>query len=74
MQPKTKTLAVVKRDGAKVPFDSEKIYQAILKAGIATGDFGEKKARAIGEGVSQFLQKSKKEELPIEEIQDVIGR
>jgi ribonucleoside-triphosphate reductase len=72
MQPKTKTLAVIKRDGGKVPFDSEKIYQAILKAGLATGDFGEKKARAIAEGVAQFLQKSKKEELPIEEIQDVV--
>jgi len=72
MQPKTKALAVIKRDGSKVPFDSEKIYQAILKAGLATGDFGEKKARSIGEGVSQFLQKSKKEEIPIEEIQDVV--
>ncbi|MCX6738990.1 MAG: ribonucleoside triphosphate reductase [Candidatus Parcubacteria bacterium] len=72
MQPKTKSLVVVKRDGSKVAFDSEKIFQAILKAGIATNDFGEKKARAISEGVSQFLSKSRKEELPIEEIQDVI--
>ena len=72
MQPKTKSLFVVKRNGEKVAFDSEKIFQAILKAGIATNDFGEKKARAIAEGVSQFLSKSRKEELPIEEIQDVI--
>ena len=72
MQPPTKSLVVIKRDGAKVPFDSEKIFQAILKAGKATSDFGEKKARAISEGVAQFLQKSKKEELPIEEIQDVV--
>ncbi len=72
MQPKTKSLFVVKRNGEKVVFDSEKIFQAILKAGIATNDFGEKKARAIAEGVSQFLSKSRKEELPIEEIQDVI--
>ncbi|MCX6735724.1 MAG: ribonucleoside triphosphate reductase [Candidatus Parcubacteria bacterium] len=72
MQPKTKSLVVVKRDGSKVAFDSEKIFQAILKAGIATNDFGEKKARAISEGVSHFLSKSRKEELPIEEIQDVI--
>jgi len=72
MQPQAKSLIVVKRDGTKVPFDSEKIFEAILKAGKATGDFGEKKARGISEGVSQFIQKSKKEELPIEEIQDVI--
>jgi len=72
MQPKAKSLVVVKRDGEKVAFDSEKIYQAILKAGSATGDFGEKKARSISEGVSQFLRKSRKEELPIEEIQDVV--
>ncbi len=72
MQPKTKSLVVIKRDGGKVPFDSEKIFQAILKAGIATNDFGEKKARGIAEGVSQFLQKSEKEEIPIEEIQDVV--
>jgi ribonucleoside-triphosphate reductase len=72
MQPKTKSLVVIKRDGEKIAFDDEKIYQAILKAGLATGDFGEKKARGISEGVSQFLRKSKKEEIPIEEIQDVV--
>lgn len=71
-QPQQKTLIVIKRDGSKVPFDGEKIFEAILKAGNATGDFGEKKARGIAEGVSQFIQKSKKEEIPIEEIQDVI--
>ena len=72
MQPKTKSLVVIKRDGEKIAFDDEKIYQAILKSGLATGDFGEKKARGISEGVSQFLRKSKKEEIPIEEIQDVV--
>ncbi|MFA5831595.1 MAG: ribonucleoside triphosphate reductase [Candidatus Paceibacterota bacterium] len=72
MQPKTKSLVVIKRDGEKIAFDDEKIYQAILKSGLATSDFGEKKARGISEGVSQFLRKSKKEEIPIEEIQDVV--
>jgi len=72
MQPKAISLVVIKRNGEKVLFDSGKIYQAILKAGMATNDFGEKKARVISEGVSQFLRKSKKEEIPIEEIQDVV--
>ena len=38
--PKTKTLTkVVKRDGREEQFDSQKITQAILKAGQATGEF-----------------------------------
>ena len=72
MQPQAKSLVVTKRDGSKVPFDHDKIFQAILKAGKATGDFGEKKARGIAEGVAQFIEKSKKEEIPIEESQDVV--
>ena len=32
---------ISKRDGTLAPFNSEKIYSAILKAGTSTGDFGE---------------------------------
>lgn len=68
----TTTKHVVKRDGKIVLFDEEKIFQAILKAGKATGDYEEKKARDIAESVAQFIQKSKKTEVPVEEIQDIV--
>ena len=32
---------ITKRDGTLAPFDSTKIYNAILKAGTSTGEFGE---------------------------------
>ena len=36
-----------KRNNQVVPFDSSKIVNAILKAGEATGEFGEKEARRL---------------------------
>ena len=35
---------VTKRDGTLAPFDSSKIYNAILKAGTSTSEFGEQEA------------------------------
>jgi ribonucleoside-triphosphate reductase len=68
----TITKHVVKRDGKVVLFDEGKIFQAILKAGKATGDYDEKKARDIADNVAQFIFKSKKEQIPVEEIQDIV--
>jgi len=39
--------SITKRDGSRVPFDAGKITAAILKAGRATGEFGEDVARML---------------------------
>ena len=38
---------IKKRDGRIVEFDSSKITSAIVKAGKATGEFGEREARKL---------------------------
>jgi ribonucleoside-triphosphate reductase len=38
---------IQKRDGRVVDFDSSKITAAIVKAGNATGEFGEKEAKKL---------------------------
>ena len=67
-----KTPLVITRDNTKVAFDDDKIYQAILKAGIATNDFSEKKARKITNTVVEYIIKLDKEDISIEEIQNLI--
>lgn len=64
---------VFKRDGAKVAFDIEKIVNAIRKAGIETGEFGEEEARFISFKVMKVLQHKYDAEIPtIEQIQDIV--
>ena len=40
----TKVESITKRDGTLAPFDESKIYNAILKAGVSTGEFDESDA------------------------------
>lgn len=64
---------VIKRDGKKVPFDSEKIVTAIKKSGIETGEFGDEEARHIAFKVVKILVHKYKNEIPdIEQIQDIV--
>ncbi len=64
---------VVKRDGRKVPFSANKITNAILKAGKATGEFGADIARRLTMRVLALLQSMTFEEHPtVEEIQDAV--
>jgi ribonucleoside-triphosphate reductase len=55
--PKLATLPrrVLKRDGQQVPFDAAKIEAAILKAGRATGEFGELEASLLTAQVVKVL-------------------
>ena len=46
---------VLKRDGQQVPFDAAKIEAAILKAGRATGEFGELEASLLTAQVVKVL-------------------
>ena len=64
---------VTKRDGTLAPFDSNKIFQAILKAGNSTGEFGENEAWLITGQVLKVMKHKYAEALPtIENIQDVV--
>lgn len=64
---------VTKRDGTLAPFDSTKIYNAILKAGTSTGEFGEQEAWLLTAKVMKVLEHKFAESIPeIESIQDIV--
>jgi len=64
---------VTKRDGTLVPFDSDRIFNAILKAGTSTGEFGESESHLLMAQVLKVLEHKYSESLPsIENIQDIV--
>ena len=64
---------VTKRDGTLAPFDSNKIYSAIKKAGESTGEFGESESWLLTSQVLKVLKHKFAESLPdIEHIQDIV--
>ena len=65
---------VIKRDGVKMPFDSEKIFVAIKKAGTATEEFEDVEARMLADQVIKVLRyRHFEDKYPtIEQIQDVV--
>lgn len=66
---------IQKRDGKIVTFDASKIRAAILKAGKATGEFGEKEAKWLTRRVLKQAHKSGFGQIPeVEEIQDIVER
>jgi len=66
---------IKKRDGRVVEFDSTKITAAIIKAGEATGEFGEKEARKLTLKVLTLAHELRLGPLPeVEEIQDIVER
>ncbi len=70
---KTDVHNVTKRDGTLAPFDESKIYNAILKAGTSTGEFGESDAWLLTAQVMKVINHKFTESLPsIEQIQDIV--
>ncbi len=64
---------IIKRDGNKVQFISEKISNAIAKAGEATGEFGEDVAKRLTLRVLNLAHELISHRLPaVEEIQDIV--
>ncbi len=64
---------VTKRDGTLVPFDSDKIFNAIRKAGESTGEFSEQECYLLTGQVLKVLEHKFADSLPsIENIQDVV--
>ena len=65
--------SIRKRDGRIVPFEAEKITNAIAKAGQATGEFDRNVARKLMIKVVNVAQSVIKEEIPsVEQIQDIV--
>jgi len=66
-------LTVRKRDGQQASFDSRKISQAILKAGKATGEFGEEMTQTLTLRVLGIVQMTTHDSAPtVEEIQNIV--
>jgi ribonucleoside-triphosphate reductase len=64
---------VVKRDGQRADFDAAKIRSALLRAGQASGEFGEAEADLLTAQVAKVLVHSFRGSPPdIERIQDVV--
>lgn len=64
---------IKKRDGRIVKFESQKITDAIRKAGEATGEFGEGIARKLTLRVLNLAQQTISHKIPtVEEIQDIV--
>jgi len=62
-----------KRDGKIVKFDEEKITKAILKAGQATGEFGEDIAHKLSHKVVELARQRITDRTPtVEDIQDIV--
>ncbi|CAN2046552.1 ribonucleoside-triphosphate reductase (formate) [Candidatus Magnetomoraceae bacterium gMMP-13] len=66
---------IKKRDQRIVEFDSSKITEAILKAGKATGEFGERDAKKLTMKVLTLAHEIRLDPIPeVEEIQDIVER
>ncbi len=64
---------VIKRDGHRASFDAAKIRSAILRAGQASGDFGEAEADLLtAQVVKVLIHKFRSTPPTIERIQDVV--
>ncbi|MBN2280915.1 MAG: ribonucleoside triphosphate reductase [Candidatus Marinimicrobia bacterium] len=64
---------IIKRNHEAVPFDTEKIKNAILKAGEATREFGEETASKLTLRVISMAFAIIKDDIPaVEQIQDIV--
>ncbi len=64
---------IIKRSGARAPFDAERILSAIVRAGQATGEFGEADARRLCEAAIKVVVHRHGGDVPtIEQIQDIV--
>jgi len=64
---------IKKRNGKVVPFDKNKIIQAIYKAGKATEEFGEKESKRLGKEVVSLARQNITMPIPtVEHIQDIV--
>lgn len=73
MGPTATVMKIIKRDGTIEEFESQKIIDAIRKAGEATGEFGEVVARNLTMRVVNIAHQMMMNRAPaIEEVQDIV--
>lgn len=66
---------IVKRDGREVPFELDKIADAVFKAAQATGGKDYEMAKKVAEAVEEYLEHSCHVEQPsVEQIQDAVEK
>lgn len=66
---------ITKRDGRKVPFEKEKIANAILKAASASGGENYQISMSLAEKVTEYIEARYEDTAPsIEEIQDAVEK
>ena len=63
-----------KRDGREVPFNIERITNAIFKAAVAAGGSDYHTAESLAEQVAETLEHSRKKIPSVEEIQDTVEK
>ena len=64
---------IKKRDNSVLPFEADKITNAILNAGKATGEFDRPVAKKLTLHVLNLAQQAIQNDVPsVEEIQDVV--
>lgn len=68
------SLRIIKRTGEAVAFELSRIESALQKAGEATGEFDAHAAKKLAAAVDHFIckQKSFREQISVEEIQDIV--
>ncbi|MCL5674946.1 MAG: anaerobic ribonucleoside-triphosphate reductase [Candidatus Omnitrophica bacterium] len=72
---KTIVISIKKRDGRLVPFDKDKIIEAIFKAAKSVGGQDRYLAEDLAEAVTMYLNKEFKDRIPsVEEIQDAVEK
>jgi ribonucleoside-diphosphate reductase alpha chain len=71
---KEKLTKIVKRDGKIVPFDRDKITNAIFKAALAAGGRDREEAERLSGAVVSILEKSTGKTPTVEEVQDIVEK
>lgn len=66
---------IYKRDGNEVPFDKEKIANAIVKAGVATNEFGIYESNILAKKTVALLERTLgNAQLSVEDVQDAVEK
>jgi len=72
-KPSTTPAAIIKREGEQVPFDAEKIFSAIERAGSASGEYDALEAQLLTAQAVKVLQHRFGDgSVDIEQIQDIV--
>ncbi|MDE5753557.1 MAG: anaerobic ribonucleoside triphosphate reductase [Oscillospiraceae bacterium] len=65
---------IMKRDGRKVPFDVEKIANAVFKAAKSVGGSDYQESLSVAEEVTQICEKQYQDMPTVEQIQDLVEK